>query len=663
MAFARASLGLAAAFLGSIASTPRRVARLATPATLLVLGTLAALLPITAGAAGAGGDKIYWGNESGSVRSGDLGGGGAADVFGGAYPCGVALDPAAGKIYWASWSNQAIQVGNLDGSGTASNLFSINSESGNNLCGVAIDPAAGRIYWANFSSNTIRVGNLNGLGSASTLFTEPAGSAPSGVAIDPAGGKIYWTNQFTDQVRVGNLNGSGTASTLFGSDATVPTVERNPIGVAVDPAAGKIYWTDLGNCCSGPGQVRVGNLNGSGTPSTLFDGEGGPGGLAIDPGANKIYWATFGPGVIRVGNLDGTGASTLFGGENSSLFAALLRAPAGTGLPTISGGGNVGETLTCSQGSWAPDLLGAFLFRAPRSFAYQWRSDGSDIVGANSSQFTPAGPGAYSCRVTATNHAGSASQTSETFTLKPTLGLKKFYDANANGRFDESETALAGWRIQIATSYYLTPTTLKLDPANYLVSESDPLQTNWRHTTASSAQVSLGAHDQVSVEFGNVCVGGGGALTAGFWTNKNGQALFGADDLALMVSLNLPNADGSPFNPASYSAFRDWLGKATSTNMAYGLAAQLATMELNVLNGKVGSGSLIYAPGTTSANAAGFATVNAVMAEANTELGLHGLTKGGSPFRAYQTVLKDALFNANGNTTFVQATPCPFSFG
>ncbi len=265
--------------------------------------------------------------------------------------------------------------------------------------------------------------------------------------------------------------------------------------------------------------------------------------------------------------------------------------------------------------------------------------------------------------MTATNDAGSTSQTSATFTLKPTIGLTKFYDANANGPFDASESTLSGWRIQVGSRFYLTPNTLKLDPAIYLVKESDPTQTNWRHTTAASAQVSLGAHDQLAVTFGNVCLGGGGALGTGFWGNKNGKALFGADDLALMVSLNLRNGDGSQFNPTSYSAFEGWLGKANSVNMAYFLSAQLAAMELNVLNGKVDGGRLIYAPGTTSANAAGFATVSAVMSEANAELGLHGLTKSGSAFRAYQSALGDALFNANEKATFVQASPCSFSFG
>jgi hypothetical protein len=97
--------------------------------------------------------------------------------------------------------------------------------------------------------------------------------------------------------------------------------------------------------------------------------------------------------------------------------------------------------------------------------------------------------------------------------------------------------------------------------------------------------------------------------------------------------------------------------------MAYDLSSQLATMKLNVLNGIVSGDSLVSAPGTTLANPAGFATVTNLTNEANTELGLHGLTPGGSPLRAYQTALRDALLNANNNKTFVQPAPCAFSFG
>ena len=261
-------------------------------------GLLAVLVALLLPASASAADSIYWSREDGSnsIRfgplSGDNGGSTPAQTLfddGGA-PCGIAANPAAGKIYWANWNTGEIRVANLDGTlGSASTLF---AEPGN-VCGVAVDPAAGKIYWANFSTNEIRVGNLNGTGTPSTLFTDPGGSAPSGVAIDPANNKIYWTNQFSDEVRAGNLDGSGFAQSLFSG-------EDNPIGVAADPAAGKIYWTDLN-----AGTVRVGPLGGStvGAAQTLFNSST-PSGPAIDPTTNKIYWTSWTSGLgIRVGNL------------------------------------------------------------------------------------------------------------------------------------------------------------------------------------------------------------------------------------------------------------------------------------------------------------------------------------------------------------------------
>jgi hypothetical protein len=166
----------------------------------------------------------------------------------------------------------------------------------------------------------------------------------------------------------------------------------------------------------------------------------------------------------------------------------------------------------------------------------------------------------------------------------------------------------------------------------------------------------------MTVDFGNVCLGAGGGLTLGFWSNKNGQSLIGTDDLAMLVALNLRNPDGSNFNPAACTPFRTWLLSATAVNMAYMLSAQLAAMELNVFNAKVNGSGLIYAPGATSANALGFATVNAVMVEANASLGANGYTVAASAVRSYQEALKNALDRANNNLTFVQPTPCSYTF-
>ncbi|HXI55948.1 MAG TPA: hypothetical protein VNO55_07810 [Polyangia bacterium] len=270
--------------------------------------------------------------------------------------------------------------------------------------------------------------------------------------------------------------------------------------------------------------------------------------------------------------------------------------------------------------------------------------------------------------------------------LFPVISGAKYYDANANGVRDPGEVGIAGWPIAFTDGIADTVVTdaagafsLTLIADQYTFAER-LAASPWKQTgnltdqTASSggATAVLNANKTYTVTvvdnsavsgllFGNLCVGKGGGLTLGFWSNKNGQALFGADDLALMVTLHLRNANGTDFDPAGYNAFRTWLLAATATNMANMLSAQLAAMELNVLNGMVNTGALIYAPGTVSANANGFATVSAVMVEADSSLAANGNTTAAGPLRTSQEALKNALDAANNNLNFVQAGPasCP----
>jgi hypothetical protein len=250
------------------------------------------------------------------------------------------------------------------------------------------------------------------------------------------------------------------------------------------------------------------------------------------------------------------------------------------------------------------------------------------------------------------------------------LHVRKFYDANANGINDDGQL-ITGWKVRIQDNIdYIrfTPIDIFLDPDTYTVTEFAPLQTNWVATTSSPVVLTIGAGQEGTATFGNLCLGAGGGLTLGYWSNKNGQAAqFGTTaaataTLAFLSALNLRNADGSAFDPTTYAAFRTWLLGATATNMAYMLSAQLAAMKLNVRNGNVNAGALIYAPGTTSANALGFATVNAVMAEADGDLATNNVTTAAGPARTHQEALKNALDKANNNLTFVQATPCAFTF-
>lgn len=259
-------------------------------------------------------------------------------------------------------------------------------------------------------------------------------------------------------------------------------------------------------------------------------------------------------------------------------------------------------------------------------------------------------------------------------TTTATLQVIKFYDANANGINDDG-IPITGWKINITDGNYdldrYTPVSIELTPGTYTVSEYMPLEYHWVATTPNQVTMVLDGDDE-TVEFGNVCIGTGGGHTLGFWSNKNGQAAMNdggnmADELALLAALNLRNAAGGDFDPANYSQFRAWLLDARATNMAYMLSAQLAAMELNVEAGFVSGGALVYAPELlpfmpAGLNSLGFISINDLTAAADAELWLHGYTPAGNADRAYQEALKNALDKANNNMTFVQASPCLFSF-
>lgn len=82
--------------------------------------------------------------------------------------------------------------------------------------------------------------------------------------------------------------------------------------------------------------------------------------------------------------------------------ASVTQAPANTVAPAISGTAQVGQTLTCSTGTWTGTP-------AP-TFAFQWLKGGAAISGATGAAYVPvAGDvgGVITCRVTGTNSVSS----------------------------------------------------------------------------------------------------------------------------------------------------------------------------------------------------------------------------------------------------------------
>jgi DNA-binding beta-propeller fold protein YncE len=412
------------------------------------ISSLALAVAILAAQSASAADSVYWVdyNRSAIDRAGIAGGGAAdipisepGDVIG---PYGIALDPAEGKLYWANYNTNSIGVANLDGSDA--HLLNTEGSEIAEPSGLAIDPGTRRIYWANSgpSGNPepdgISYANLNGSGGGTLNTTGATISEPFSIAIDPAGGRVYWTNDFdvTDSISYANLDGSGGADL----DTTGAAV-NNPVGLAIDSAAHRIYW---GNSVEEHSIASASIFGGEGTEFELAGLD--PEGLALDTAANRIYWASEEEKQIGFSSPtgEGRGAIDTTGVELSyPAFPVLLKTPVSTAAPAIavapkavalpfkSGQGappfveSQAETFNCSQGSWAPDLYEAFVYRAPRSFAYQWLRNERPIGGATASSYAATEVGDYACRVTATNGAGPTATESAPVNIHASFALGK----------------------------------------------------------------------------------------------------------------------------------------------------------------------------------------------------------------------------------------------
>jgi DNA-binding beta-propeller fold protein YncE len=386
---------------------------------------IAAVLALLAVGPARAANRVYWGAFT-KILSANLDGKGLSELgTGGAVNLveGMAMDPVAGRIYWANGigtdPNNKILFANLNGAGGGQ--LNTAGATIREVRGVAIDPVGRRIYWANRGVSRISFANLDGSGGGD-LHTTSEVSLPSGVAVDPVSRRIYWVNgggNLGEAVNFANLEGPG-----GGGFKTVGATVSNPTGLAIDTVHRRAYWANFGN-----DTIAFANLDGSG--SAFLNTTGAevtvPQGVAIDPLGGRVYWANFASREVfnqrlSFANLDGSGGggNIEVGGPDGVGFPLLLSSPLPVSPPTVSGGSGPRSTLSCAQGAWATDTVEAFFYRSPQSFAFQWSRDGTDVPGATGSTLTAdARGGEYRCRVTAANAAGTALQTSAPHRVAP----------------------------------------------------------------------------------------------------------------------------------------------------------------------------------------------------------------------------------------------------
>jgi len=239
--------------------------------------------------------KIYWTKWQmfpgysvvtvGSILRANLNGIGREELVSDSdsYKWGIALDVAAGKMYWTDLGG-TIQRADLDGGSIETLITGRDSPQG-----IALDVAAGKMYWTERGEGTIQRADLDG-GNIVPLIDEL--DNPQFIALDVAAGKMYWTDVGESTVKRADLDGTD-VDTLKSS---LPA----PGGIALDIPAGKMYWTDLVS-----GTIQRADLDG-GSIEPLVTGLLYPQGIALDVAAGKMYWTNFAGQTIQRANMNGT---------------------------------------------------------------------------------------------------------------------------------------------------------------------------------------------------------------------------------------------------------------------------------------------------------------------------------------------------------------------
>ena len=171
--------------------------------------------------------------------------------------------------------------------------------------GIAVDAAAGHIYWTNMGNpkandGSIERADLDG-GNRKTIVPVGATFTPKQMQLDAKGGKIYWGDREGMRVMRANLDGTQ-IETLVDASGGDPRPGRDEkkwcVGIAVDHDGGKFYWTQKGGDNAGTGQILMANIElpkGEDAATrtdieVLFDNLPEPIDLDLDLDKRMIYW-------------------------------------------------------------------------------------------------------------------------------------------------------------------------------------------------------------------------------------------------------------------------------------------------------------------------------------------------------------------------------------
>jgi DNA-binding beta-propeller fold protein YncE len=206
-----------------------------------------------------------------------------------------------GRLFFLDVASGQVRSANPDGT----DLKTIVEEGRKLPDGLAVDVAAGHLYWTNMGNLKANDGSIfrSDLDGKNITTIIPAGGTftPKQIQIEKKTAKLYWCDREGMRVMRANLDGSKIETlvdTSHGDPRPGPDATKWCVGITVDVDGGKVYWSQKGGDNAGEGRIFRANIElpPGQTPANrddielLYDRLPEPIDLEIDPTTRTLYW-------------------------------------------------------------------------------------------------------------------------------------------------------------------------------------------------------------------------------------------------------------------------------------------------------------------------------------------------------------------------------------
>jgi hypothetical protein len=218
---------------------------------------------------------------------------------------GFVFAAPATSVLWGDSSANEISSKNISSGSTVTNVT-----GATNVNGIAVDDAAGKVYWV--SGTKIERADFAGTNREDVITGL---SGPYDIALDVANDLIYWTDQVDGKVQ------RCSTTSVPCTAADVATGLDTPYGIALDPGGNEIYWGDDGTF-----KIQKCDPAACSTPTDVLTGLNSVDDIALDLANAKIYWVDYWaiPAEIHRDSLAGGNNETLYTFAGTGLASIAL---------------------------------------------------------------------------------------------------------------------------------------------------------------------------------------------------------------------------------------------------------------------------------------------------------------------------------------------------